>query len=182
MEIVLLTGMLVTLVILVLILVKVDKKENYTDDPPRSCGLPIYDHSLYGPGSMPYKCDTSYPGNGNQFGCCPNQDKGLTCQAYQDKDPTKFASICTANVPCMDDTDCVSKVYNKCAKTGALKGTCQALDDKENFMCGKVTPFCTAYDGSQGMCISGGCQPSITCTTADGKKGVLGCGICQPIP
>ena len=180
MEIVLLTGMLVTLVILALVLAKVGK-EKYTDDPPRSCGLPKYDHTPYGPGSLPYACDTSYPRDGNQSGCCINQDKGLTCQAYQAKDPNKFVSICTANVPCTNDTDCFSKVYNKCAMTGPLTGTCQALDDKGNFMCGN-SPNCTAYDGSQGVCINGGCQPTIKCTNAQGKNGILECGICRPAP
>lgn len=166
------------LVLSILILNKVNK-EKYSSEYPRSCGLPKFNHSLYGPGSMPYSCDISYPSNDNKHGCCINMDKGLTCQAYQAEDPTKFASICTANVPCMTDADCAgSKVYNRCAKSGPLQGTCQALDADGKFMCGNTTPLCTAYDGSSGICINGGCQPTIQCISPDGKKGVLNCGIC----
>lgn len=172
----------VVIVLFVLILIKVNNKEKF--DPPRSCGLPKYNRAVYGPNSMVAACDVSYPMDGNDSGCCINRDKGLTCQAYQSQDPTKFASICTANVPCMSDDECgaVSKVYNKCAKSGPLKGTCQALDNNGNFMCGDKNAPCTAYDGTTGMCFYGGCQPAtIKCTTPDGKNGILHCGVCKPL-
>lgn len=181
-HIMIMIGSVICIILLGLILNKVDKNESYSDDPPRSCGLPKYTHP-YGLYSMPYSCDVSYPGDGNEYGWCINQDKGLTCQAYQAQDPTKFASICTSNVPCVSDDDCsASKVYNKCAQSGPLKGTCQALDEKGNFMCGDKPGYCTAYDGSSGNCVNGGCQPRISCKTPDGKTGELNCGKCQSYP
>lgn len=164
-DIILTAGIILVLIMTILIFLKVNKKkdsEKYRADPDPiapSCGLPTIDHSLYGPYSSLYSCDLTYP-TGSAHGGCINMDKGLTCQAYRAQDPTKFASVCAANVPCVTDADCsASKVYNRCAKSGRLKGTCQALDDNGKFKCGDNKDFCLTDDGSKGYCFYGGCQP-----------------------